>query len=230
MKEKIIIIGAGPNARLAYEFIQSHRLYDVVGFAVNEEYKKNDEFYGMPLYSIENLKNIFNLNEVKVFVALLWNRLNSDRKKLYNDLKNEGFIFANLISPFSTVRTGKIGENVWIHDFCVVQDSVEIGDNVAIMAQSLIGNNAIIKNHCFLGAKSTIGGGSVIGEQTFVGINCTVFDKTIIGKKCILGACTAIKRNTPDFTLCKTGSDNVVIKQYDEEVIESKLMFAKNKR
>lgn len=230
MKEKIIIIGAGPNARLAYEFIQSHRLYDVVGFAVNEEYKKNDEFYGMPLYSIENLKNIFNLNEVKVFVALLWNRLNSDRKKLYNDLKNEGFIFANLISPFSTVRTEKIGENVWIHDFCVVQDSVEIGDNVAIMAQSLIGNNAIIKNHCFLGAKSTIGGGSVIGEQTFVGINCTVFDDTIVGKKCILGACTAVKRNVPDFTLYKTSSDDIVMKQYDEDVIESKLQFRKNKR
>ena len=121
------------------------------------------------------------------------------------------------------------GDNCWIHDFVVIQNDTTIGNNVAIMAQTLIGDNAVIEDHCFLGAKSTVGGGSVIGEQTFVGINCTVFDDTKVGKKCILGACTSVKRNVPDYSLYKTSSE-IVIKQYGEDVIESKLMFSKNVR
>ena len=153
----------------------------------------------------------------------------ADRRDLYLRLKARGFKFANIISPKASIRGTVSGDNCWIHDFVVIQNDTTIGNNVAIMAQSLIGDNAVIEDHCFLGAKSTVGGGSVIGEQTFVGINCTVFDDTKVGKKCILGACTSVKRNVLDYSLYKTSSE-IVIKQYGEDVIESKLMFSKNVR
>ncbi len=73
-------------------------------------------------------------------------------------------------------------------------------------------------------------GGTTIEEQSFVGLNATVFDDTKIGKKCIIGACTAVKRNMPDCSRYVTSSDNIVIKQYSEDEIESKLIFSKNKR
>ena len=95
------------------------------------------------------------------------------------------------------------------------------------MAFTLIGAHTEIESHCFFGAKSTIGGGCKIGKQSFIGINSTVFDDTIIGEKCIVGACTAVKRNMPDYSLCKTSSTNTEIKQYSEDIIESKLLFSK---
>jgi acetyltransferase-like isoleucine patch superfamily enzyme len=97
------------------------------------------------------------------------------------------------------------------------------------MGMSLVGANCEISSHCFLGARSTIGGGSRIGEQTFVGMNCTVFDQTTVGRKCILGACTAVKRDVPDFSLYKTSSD-IVMMQYSENEIENKLLFKRNVR
>ena len=63
-----------------------------------------------------------------------------------------------------------------------------------------------------------------------MGISCTVFDGTQVGKKCILGACTAVKRNVPDCSVYKTGSSDIVISEYPEEIIENKLLFSKNKR
>ena len=98
------------------------------------------------------------------------------------------------------------------------------------MAQSLIGANCHIEPHCFFAAKSLLGGGSCVGEQSFIGFSSIVFDDTKIGKKCIVGACTAVKRNMPDYSKYITSSDNIVIKQYDEAEIESKLVFSKNKR
>lgn len=227
--EKLIIIGLSTNARHVYEFVKDYDLYDIVGFAVNREYLEEKTFKGLPVYALEDLGQSFDRNEVKLFAALLWNRLNADRKQIFDAMTANGWKFANLISPHARIRGSVDGTNVWIHDFVVIQNDTVIKDDVAIMGMSLVGANCVIESHCFLGAGSTIGGGSTIGSQSFVGMKCTVFDSTTVGKKCILGACTAVKRNVPDFSLYKTGSD-FEIRSYTEDEIEQKLMFRQNKR
>lgn len=227
--DNLIIIGLNTTARHVYSFVTYHKLFNIIGFAVNEEYKDTDKFEGLPVYSLEKLKDI-NLGEYSVFIAVLWNRLNGDRQRLYDYCKEKGFRMANLISPLSVMRSPISGDNCWIHDFVVIQNDSVIESDVAIMSGSLIGANTHIGAHCFFGAQTVFGGGSTIGERSFVGFKATVFDGTKIGKKCIVGACTAVKRNMPDFSKWATASDNIVLKQYDESEVEEKLMFSKNKR
>ena len=43
-----------------------------------------------------------------------------------------------------------------------------------------------------------------------------------IGKKCLIGGATVVKRNVSDFSVVKTPNDTMIIKQYPEDVIESK--------
>ena len=122
------------------------------------------------------------------------------------------------------------GDNCWIHDFVIIQNDANIGNNVLIMANTMIGSFAEVGSHCYFATKSTLGGESSIGEQSFVGLSATIFGETTVGKKCIVGACTFVKRNLPDFSVCKTKMESVTIKSYDEEIIEEKLMFRKNVR
>ena len=227
--EKLIIVGLSTNARHVFEFVKDNNLFEIIAFAIDKEYRDTDTFRELPVYDLESLENHFDKGSVKLFIALLWNRLNADRRDLFERLSDRGWQFANLISPYARVRGCIKGRNVWVHDYVVIQNDVVIGDDVAIMAQSLVGADCTIGNHCFLGANCTVGGGSTIGEQCFIGIKCTVFDGTIIGKKCILGACTAVKRNVPDYTLFKTSSD-IHMKTYSETEIEEKLLFRKNVR
>ncbi len=227
--EKLVIVGLSTNARHVFEFVTAYGLYEVIGFTVNKQYMISDSFKNLPIYPLEELEQHIDKNNVKLFVALLWNRLNADRKELFEKLSETGWRFANIISPYSQVRGNIEGTNVWIHDYVVIQNDTTIKNNVAIMGMSLVGANCEISSHCFLGARSTIGGGSRIGEQTFVGMNCTVFDQTTVGRKCILGACTAVKRDVPDFSLYKTSSD-IVMMQYSENEIENKLLFKRNVR
>ena len=228
--EKLIIIGLGTNARHVYEFVNYYKLYDVVGFAVNSTYKTIDTFYDLPVYTLENLIEEYGSNNFVVFVALLWNHLNRDRKQLYDFCKSKGYKMANLISPKSVIRGNLIGDNCWIHDYVIIQNDAQLESNIAVMAYSLIGADTKVSSHCFFGARSVLGGGSSIGEQSFVGINATIFDDTTIGKKCIIGACTAVKRNVPDFSRYITKTEDVTVKQYSEEEIEEKLVFSKNVR
>lgn len=227
--ENLIIVGLSSTAKHVLSFVRSYNLYNVIGFAVNEKYKNCDIYEGLPVYTLEKLREECTC-EFKVFVALLWNHLNRDRKELYNSCKSMGYKCANLISPHANVRGVIEGDNCWVHDFVVIQNSARIQSDVAIMAFTLIGANTVVEPHCFFGARSLLGGGSSIGEQSFVGINATIFDDTKVGKKCIVGACTAVKRNMPDFSKYVTPSDTIIIKQYTEEEIENKLVFSENKR
>lgn len=228
--EKIILVGLSSTARHAYKFIKMYNLYEVIGFAVNERYKTVDFFFDLPVYSLETLKDDLRGVDYKVFIAMLWNNLNADRRHLYEYCKKEGYKLANLISPNAIIRGDLVGDNCWVHDFVVIQNDAHIESDVMIMAYTLIGPNTYVHSHCFFGAHSLLGGGGSIGEQSFVGLNSTIFDNTTIGSKCIVGACTAVKRNMPNYSKYVTSSDNIVIKQYSEDDIESKLVFSKNKR
>lgn len=228
--QKLIIIGLSKTANHVYSFVTDHKLYEVIGYAVNEEYKTTNVYNNLPVYSLEHLEEEIGHNNFFIFVAMLWNHLNRDRKNVYDYCKNKGYKMANLISPLASVHSKIIGDNCWIHDFVVIQQNSTIQSDVAIMAGSLIGANTNVGAHCFFGAHSLLGGGSTIGQQCFVGINSIIFDDTHIGNKCIIGACTAVKRNMPDFSKYSTTSDNIIIKQYSEDVIEDKLVFSKNVR
>lgn len=120
--------------------------------------------------------------------------------------------------------------NCWIMDYAVVQEGAKIEDNVIIADFSIVGNMTVIEKHCFLGAKSTIMGGCRIGYQTFIGVNAAIFDCTEIGNRCLIGACTIIKRNLPQFSVVKIDTSNNIVKQYSEDIIESKWVAMKNVR
>lgn len=229
MKQNLLIIGTSTTALHVYNFVNEYGLYNIIGFAVDREYIKEKTFLDLPVFAMDEIEEKIDKNNDFLFVAMLWNRLNSDRRKIYEQLKSKGFQFANIISPTAKVRGILEGENCWIHDYVIIQNEAIIGTNVAMMAFTLIGAHCEIGAHCFFGAKSTVGGGCKIGEQTFVGINTTIFDDRIVGKKCIVGACTALKRDLSDFSSCKTDIDSMVIKTYDENIVESKLVFSENR-
>lgn len=228
--KKLIIIGTGTNSHLAYSFVTYHKLFDVIGYAVNEQYKNAETFNGLRLYSLENLFEEVGHRNFTCFIAVLWNHLNRDRRTIYEFCKKHDIPLTNLISPLAVVRSELTGDNIWLHDNVVVQNGTVLGSDVAVMQGTLIGANCHVGSHCFFGAHSLLAGGCTIGEQSFMGLNSVVFDDTKIGKKCIIGACTAVKRNMPDFSRYTTPSDNIVIKQYAEDEIENKLMFTRNKR
>lgn len=227
--KKLIIVGANTAAKQIYEMVKFYNLYEVIGFAVNKDYRNSNCFMDFPLYELETLSEKIS-DDYYVFVAIQWNRLNADRKKVFEFCREKGFKFANVISPSSIVRSPLLGSNCYIDDNVVIMDNVRIGDDVYFKAQTIIGPNCEIGSHTFFGVHSTIGGGSSIGEQSFVGLSAVVFDDTVVGRKCIVGAATALKRNLPDFCVYKSNSDNCMIKQYTEDIIEQKLLFRKNVR
>lgn len=221
IKQNLCIIGIGETAERVYNFCKRYNLYNIVGFAVDKCFIQEKTFSGLPIFPLENLEQYIDKSNCLLFVALFWNNLNGDRRRLYERMKKHNWQFATIVSPHASIR-GNIGENCWVMDYVVTQENSFVGDNVFIADFVFVGHSAIIESHCFLGARSTIMGSAVIGEQSFIGISATVFDVVSIGKKCLVGACSIQKYNMPDCSVCKISTTNNIIKQYQENEIESK--------
>ena len=228
--ENLVLIGVSTTAKTIFKFVNDYNLFNIIGFAVDPQYKTMDSYCDHPIFDLTHLDTIIDKKSDLIFISMQWNRLNKDRKDLYLRLKSEGYSFANIISPAAIIH-GKIkGGNCWLADHVLIEPNAEIGENTFIRSKAGIGPNSIIGPHCFIASGSIIAGSVEIGEQTFVGVNATIFDQVKIGKKSIIGACTRVKRSLPDFSIVKTVSDPDVIIQSFEDEIESKLLASKNIR
>jgi sugar O-acyltransferase (sialic acid O-acetyltransferase NeuD family) len=232
MNENLIIIGASTAAESIYKIVMHHHLFNIIGFAVDKDQRNKDNFCGMPVFNIEDIGEKIHFDKKKdlLFVAIQWNYLNKIRRNVYERLKNEGFRFANIISPYALIYGNIKGDNCWISDFVVIDTDSYVGNNVYIKTKAYIAHNSIILDHCFIGANSFIAGYVEIGEQSYVGISSNIFDEVKIGQKCLIGACTIVKRHLPDFSIIKTDTSRQIVQQSDSHEIENKLVSAKNIR
>ena len=228
MKSNLIIIGNSTTAKTVCKFVKTHKLFNVIGFAVNKQYYKQKTFLGLKNFVIEDL-DVY--GDYYLFVAMQWNRLNADRKDVYIQLKSKGFRLANIISPNSIIHGTLQGDNCWIADGVIIDFDTVIRENVIVQIGAHICTNTDIGAHCFIGAKALVAGACKLGEQTFVGINATVLDEVLIGNNCLVGACTMVKRNLLDYSKIVCGNLGTCVKKYECAVeIEAKLLANKNIR
>ena len=231
--KKIAIIGAHTNARVIYYMIKKYNLFEVACFAVDKEYLHGEkEYLGLPLIAIDELPKYISKETDYVFIGVLWNNLNSDRRHLYEKMKCLGYKFVNVISPTAVIQEEvKLGENILICDNAIIECNTSIGDDTYIHGGAFVSESCNIGRHCFLGIKSLTAGAVTLGDQCFVGVGATLFDEVKIGEKCVIGARTIIKRHLPSYSMVKTKTSELqVIEQLDADSITGKIVAGKNIR
>ncbi|CAN5633062.1 acetyltransferase [soil metagenome] len=218
--KKLLIVGTGDYAVVAYHFISTEKLFEVVGFSEELVYIKNQEISGIKNFPFEQIEKIFAPGEVEVLVAVGPNKVNMVRERLYNEVKQKGFRCIKYISPDATVWDREaVGENSFIFPRCVVEPFAKIGNNTVMWAGSMVAHHSEVKDHCFLAPGVCISGRTVVNNNCFIGINATIRDNLVIAERCIIGGGAVIKKNTVaegvysanGTTIYKTGSFNTKV-------------------
>jgi sugar O-acyltransferase (sialic acid O-acetyltransferase NeuD family) len=208
--KKLIIVGAGETAEIAYEYFSVDSEFEVVCFAVDKQFIKNKFLAGLPVISLEELEIMFPPNEYWGFVAVSSTKLNRVRSQLYQDLKNKNYRIASYVSSRAFVwRNVQIGENCFIFEDNTIQPFVKIGDNVVLWSGNHIGHHSVIKDHCFLSSHVVISGFCKVEEYCFLGVNCTVINNTTISKDCFIGARTLIQKDVPPGSVIQDAASEI---------------------
>jgi sugar O-acyltransferase (sialic acid O-acetyltransferase NeuD family) len=201
--KKLVIIGMGEFALLAYEYFSVDSSYQVVGFGVHKIFKGDqNSFNGLPLVSIEEMQDLFDTNRVEVFVAIPASKMNQSRTMVYLELKEMGFKFATYISSQAFVwRNVEIGENCFIFEGNVLQPFSEVRSNCVLWSGNHIGHRSTLHSNTFITSHSVISGYCSVGQNSFIGVNSTVIDNIKIAPFTLVGAGSLINRDTLENTI-----------------------------
>ncbi len=194
---KLVIVGAGEFAEIAYEYFTHDSPYQVVAFSVEKDFLKQDQLFGLPVVALEEMAQLYSPAEHQVFVAVTFTKLNRIRTRLYQACKAKGYSFASYVSSRALVWHNVIlGDNCFIFENNVIQYHARIGNNVILWSGNHVGHRTVIKDHCFISSHVVISGYCEIGESCFLGVNGTIGNNVTIGRDCVIGAGSIIVKNT----------------------------------
>jgi len=150
----------------------------------------------------------------------------------YNEAINQQPSITGIADPCVVHPSAKIGENVYLGPFCIVEEGVEIGDNTRVYGQvyigaySKIGRDTIINagvkiyNRCEIANRVTIHSNAVIGSDGFgfapqpdgTYNKIAQIGNVVIEDDVEIGANTTIDRATMGSTFIRKGAklDNLI--------------------
>lgn len=197
--QKIVIIGDGETAELAYEYFTHDSPAEVAGFSVESEYRKKSELFGLPVTDFELIEEHYSPADYHAFVAVSYTRLNRVRARLYREAKRKGYRFVSYISSRAFVwRNAEIGENCFIMENNVIQYGVRIGNNVVLWSGNHVGHQTVIHDNVFVSSHVVISGYCEIDENCFLGVNSCLANNITIGKDCLIGMGAVVNKSTEE--------------------------------
>lgn len=196
---KLVIVGAGNFAEVAYEHYESQSPYEVAAFSVEERYFDSASLLGLPVAPFETVEQAFPPEDHDVFVAILYTELNRARARLLASAKAKGYAPASFSSPHAKIASSAVlGEHCFVFENNVVQPFVSIADNVVLWSGNHIGHHSTIESNVFVSSHVVVAGNTVIGSNCFLGINSAVTDGVRVGSDCWIGAGVTISSDVPD--------------------------------
>ena len=202
--QKIVIVGDGETAELAYEYFTHDSPHEIVGFAVEAAYKKRDEFFGLPVVALEEIEKHFSPQTHQAFAAISYTQLNRVRARIFQALKARGYTCASYVSSRAFVwHNVEIGENCFIFENNVIQYKVKIGNNVVLWSGNHIGHQTVIQDNVFISSHVVVSGYCEVGANTFMGVNSSVANDVKIAPDNIVAMGAVITRHTEERKIYK---------------------------
>lgn len=197
--EKIVIVGDGETAELAYEYFTHDSPHEVVAFCVEQTYRKKSEMFNLPVIDFEEIERLYPPAEHKAFVAISYTKLNRVRARLFHQAKQKGYSCLSYISSKAFVwHNVEVGENCFIFENNVIQYGVKLGDNIVLWSGNHIGHQTIIRDNAFISSHVVVSGYCEVGENCFLGVNSCVANNIKIAKDCLVGMGAVIHKDTEE--------------------------------
>jgi len=173
MKEKILLVGGGGHCKSVIDVIEAEDKYIIAGIIDKEELLGQKVLGYTVIACDDDLEQLFETYKYAV-VTVGQVKSNALKVKLFNTLKNIGYILPVIISPLAYVsKHSKIDEGTVVMHQALVNANAKIGKNCIINTKALIEHDSIVEDNCHISTASVINGGVRVKEGTFFGSNST---------------------------------------------------------
>jgi sugar O-acyltransferase (sialic acid O-acetyltransferase NeuD family) len=196
--EKLLIIGAGSQARYVIDIIQNNKSYNIIGAVDIEEGRVVGKcINGVKiLCCLEEVPQEFTSDNVKLILA---HGSNQKKIKTAEYLKEYGFKYTSIVSQYAYISTySHIECGCIINPFAVIMPNARLGKHIIVHSHSTIEHDAIIEDYVNIGPGVSFGGNVHVGEGSYLYTGASIIPKICIGKNSIVGAGSVVTENVPN--------------------------------
>jgi len=202
MRQEVAIIGAGGQARHAYDIFDAcnarRETYDILGYIV-------DQAYGLPGTLVNGMPILgdfswlaANASDVEIICAVGAPEL---RQRLVARAGAAGARFCNAIHPAAVLtRWVEIGQGVIIGAGCVLSNQVRLGHHVHLNTVCSLGHDTVLDEFATLAPGVNLAGNVTVATGADIGTGANIIPKIKVGAWSIIGAGSAIVRDVPPNT------------------------------
>lgn len=193
-----IILGAGGHAKSILQLIRDAG-YSVAG-VVDSKLSKGSAFLGIyPVLGTDaDLKAIRASGISVAFVGVGGATGNATRAKIFNQLKDAGFIMPPLVSKMANFDpTSHLGEATYVFPGATVGADCVVGRDVIVNQGSIICHDCRVGDHVHLAPGSILAGEVTVGASTTIGMAATVMNNLTIGADVLVHNTVAVARDIP---------------------------------
>jgi len=193
VKPKVVILGAGPQARVAIDVFEQAGTHQIAGIVAPEPLE-GGSLYGYPFLGSDSvLPDLLRQGVKHGFVAIGNNRV---RLELARQLRSIGYELANAISPHAYVSPhSRLGGGIIAMHGSIVTVNVDIGDAVILNTQCSVDHDSRISQGAHISLGATLGSGVFVGEGAAVYSGAIVTNGVHVGDWAIVGAGSVLLRD-----------------------------------
>jgi len=167
----ILLIGGGGHCKSVIDIIEQEGRYTIAGIVDKKELVGTKVLDYEVIGCDDDLERLYQTYKYAI-VTVGQIKSNSLRVKLFNTLKNIGYILPVVVSPLAYVsKHSKIEEGSVVHHHAVVNANSKIGKNCIVNTKALVEHDVTVEDHCHISTGAIINGGGVVRENTFFGSN-----------------------------------------------------------
>ncbi|WP_100405637.1 acetyltransferase [Bacillus solitudinis] len=193
MKKKLLIIGASGHGKVVADLALKMNKWQSIAFLDDDESIE----MSIGIKVIGKSCEAYNLlNDYDIFVAI---GDNSIRKRIQNELEEEGASIPTLIHP-----------NV------VLGEKVDVASGTVIMAGVVINCCTKIGKGCIINTGSTVDHDNLIEEFVHISPGAHLAGMVRVGQKSWLGIGSVVSNNVTITSSCKIGAGAVVVRDITE--------------
>lgn len=195
----IVIVGNSDFAKMMGKYIREDERYNLLAYTVSGKYIAEDDNDGIPVIAIENLKEFYNPNNVKLLLAIGYSQVAQIKKSLFEQLVEMGYSFMNYIHPRAIVDSSLIsGSGNIILEGVIIGKDIFIGNGNLFFQGAVISHNNKIGDYNTFASNAVMAGYSQICNNNFIGLGACIRNNITIGSYVFLGGATYIDIDLPD--------------------------------
>jgi sugar O-acyltransferase (sialic acid O-acetyltransferase NeuD family) len=196
----VVIYGIAELSSVTWHYLTHSGRFRVVGFTVDNDYRKQDFLHGLPVVDFETVHEIFGPVEHQMIIPVGWKYMNRLRQNKCEEAGRLGYQLASYIDSKAVVADGfVVQQNTIIQPGAIVAPFAEIGKNCTIRTGSVISHHVKVADHCFIATGATVSGNATIGERSVLGVGCVIRDGVHVAPRSFIGAGAVVVKDTqPD--------------------------------